>query len=87
MVCFDVRSGQRKRLGQGVLRMNTMLTNSCTLLIQLAVFNLVTGRCMDREAPRARGESLSPTPRLPVSRSTLQLFTVSVQLGGTNRRC
>lgn len=41
-------------IGLKVIRMNTTLTNSCSLLIQLAVLNLVPGRCMDHEAPRAR---------------------------------
>lgn len=75
-------------VGLKVIRMKMTLTNSCLLLIQLSVFNLVPGRCISHKLPREepdRGESLSPTPKLPVS-CTLQLFAVTVQLGKTNRK-
>lgn len=94
-----MRSGLRKHLGQDVFSVsliglkvigtNARLTNSCSLLVQLTVFNLVSSRGLGHEAPRNetdRGESLLPTPRLPVSCSALQLFAVTVQLGGTNRK-
>lgn len=75
-------------VGLKVIRMKITLTNSCSLPIQLSVLNLVPGRCTSHKLPRDepdRGESLSPTAKLPVS-CTLQLLAVTVQLDETNRK-
>lgn len=51
-------------IGLKVTRMDTTPTNSCSLLIQLAAFNLVPGRCMGHEAPRARQKWIAfPHPK------------------------
>lgn len=67
-------------IGLTVTRMTTTQANSCSLLIQLAVFNLVPGRCMGHEAAKARQRSKQEVLDWSRSFPRAETFSSSSQL-------